>query len=240
MHNMISQSGPWCHLMGGVIQHTAMEHYLVACGLRSYVCRGKETHSKHFKQWGSVNKQLEAQYTPSPCSLKKFISKFMYIVVNPPKSPIKESKTNVVMRHHLCTKFSLSSPFQTSHTSAFHITATSLLGDKSRTSLSSISLSLSLSLFKKKKKSHFTIAPSCPPDPLPPITAVSWGSWHRTRIGSSTATNRSHPLWRCVRWCCRVFHTRLPLYVKKKKKLLPWAVLFIPPNLTELPRLDLW
>lgn len=39
MHNMIS-------LMEGVIQHTAMQHYLLACALRSYVCKRKETHGE--------------------------------------------------------------------------------------------------------------------------------------------------------------------------------------------------
>lgn len=34
-------------------------------------------------------------------------------------------------------------------------------------------LSVSVFFFK----SHFTITPSCPPDPLPPATVVSWGRW---------------------------------------------------------------
>lgn len=156
-----------------ITPHMAMEHYLLACGLRRFTRRWKKIHDKHFKAF------------MHGVDLKSFIH------VNCCKSSqIKISnyriKSNLVM-HQMCPKYSLLSPLQIHRTSASSLKRNNFPREMKAERAFRRSLILCFSF----GKSHSTIAPSCPPDLLPPITVISVGSRHRTRGRRCTATTEA-------------------------------------------------
>lgn len=143
---------------GVITPHVAMEHYLLARGLRRFTCRWKKIHDKHFKAF------------MHRVDLKSFIH------VNCCKSSqIKISnyriKSNLVMLQ-TCPKYSLLSPLQIRRTSASSLEPNNFPREMKAERAFRRSLILCFSF----GKSHSTIAPSCPPIHCLQLQLFQWGA----------------------------------------------------------------